>query len=88
MFSIEIGGGLLVSPSVFEIFRFKLYSLFLKNGKIKAKNTSQSNNYLSEGCKNSINSAKNYDVSMFNKLPGTSCIYNEIKWTEADTFKR
>jgi len=33
-------------------------------------------------------SAKIYDVNMFNKFPGTSCIYNEIKWTEGDTIKR
>lgn len=33
-------------------------------------------------------SAKVYDVKMFNKFPGTSCIYDEIKWTEGDTVKR
>jgi len=32
-------------------------------------------------------SAKIYDVRMFNKFPGTNCIYDEIKWMEGDQKK-
>jgi hypothetical protein len=32
-------------------------------------------------------SAKIYDVRMFNKFPGTNCIYDEIKWMEGDQEK-